>query len=311
MDNPDVDRSDGSKTFAQGTAFAEGAYIPIGEARIGIVDWGFLHSDATYDVVHVWNGCFFRLEDHLDRFLSGVERLRMTLPYDRPELRTILSRCVSLTGLRNAYVEVICTRGVPASGSRDPRTCVNRFYAFAIPFVWIADPAAQERGLSAAISSVQRISPFSVDPTIKNYHWLDLTRGLFEAYDQGCETAVLIDSAGNIAEGPGFNVFVVTGGRLLTPGGGVLKGITRRTVLEIARRLGLPVEVATLSANELRSADEAFLTSTAGGVIPITRVNRCDIAHGTPGPITRRLRELYWLAHSDPQFSTAVDYGGR
>ncbi len=128
-----VDRA----AFTHGAAFVDGRFVPVAEARVPILDWGFLRSDATYDVAHVWRGSFFRLEDHLDRFERGMEKLRMSPPYGRAEIREILIECVRLSGLRDAYAEVICTRGVPPPGSRDPRECGNRFYAFVVPFVWM------------------------------------------------------------------------------------------------------------------------------------------------------------------------------
>jgi branched-chain amino acid aminotransferase len=198
--------------YAEGAAFVEGRFVPVAEARVPILDWGFLRSDATYDVAHVWRGSFFRLEDHLDRFERGVERLHMSPPYSRAEIRDILIGCVRLGGLRDAYAEIICTRGVPPPGSRDPRDCENNFFAFAVPFVWIADPEKQERGLHATISRVQRIQPGAVDPTVKNYHWLDLELGLYEAYERGGETVILVDPEDNVVEGPGFNVFTVRDG---------------------------------------------------------------------------------------------------
>src|SRR5918999_1224534 len=210
------------RSYTDGAAFVDGRFLPVGEARVPILDWGFLRSDATYDVAHVWRGSFFRLEDHLDRFERGVERLRMSPPYSRAEIRDVLIGCVRLGGLREAYAEIICTRGVPPPGSRDPRECENNFFAFAVPFVWIADPQKQERGLRAVIGGVQRIGPGSVDPTVKNYHWLDL------------------------------------------------EGITRRTVIELAAEFGIPLEQRAVPAGEVRGAEEVFVTSTAGGIMPVT-----------------------------------------
>jgi branched-subunit amino acid aminotransferase/4-amino-4-deoxychorismate lyase len=122
--------------YRSGAAFVDGRFVPVAEARVPILDWGFLRSDATYDVAHVWRGSFFRLEDYLDRFERGMERLHMSLPHDRAEIRDVLMECVRLSGLREAYAEMICTRGVPPPGSRDPRECENNFFAFAVPFVW-------------------------------------------------------------------------------------------------------------------------------------------------------------------------------
>ena len=119
--------------YAQGAAYVEGSIVPIGEARIPITDWGFTRSDVTYDVVHVWQGRFFRLEDHLQRFERSCAALRLDPQLSRAQMRTILLDCVRRCALRDAYVEMICTRGQAPPGSRDPRLCENRFYAFAIP----------------------------------------------------------------------------------------------------------------------------------------------------------------------------------
>jgi branched-chain amino acid aminotransferase len=295
-------------SYADGAAFVDGQFVPVAEARVPILDWGFLRSDATYDVAHVWRGSFFRLEDHLDRFERSMEHLRLTPPYDRSEIRDILVECVRLSGLRNAYAEIICTRGIPRPGSRDPRDCDNRFYAFVVPFIWIADPDKQEQGLHAEIGSKQRIAPESVDPTVKNYHWLDLETGLLEAYDRGGETVILVDAEDNVVEGPGFNVFAVKNDTISTPDRGVLEGITRKTIIELAAEHGIQLEARPVPADELRRADEVFLSSTAGGVIPVTTVDGGAVGNGEPGAVTRRLRDGYWDLHDDPRFSLPVRY---
>ncbi len=295
--------------YADGCAWIEGEYLPIAEARVPITDTGFSRSDVTYDVVAVWKGRFFRLDAHLARFARSVAGLRMELPVSDAELREILFECVRRTGIRDAYVDMIATRGAPAAGSRDPRTFRNRFYAYAIPYVWIQQPEAQEKGCHVVIAErTIRIPPESVDPTIKNFHWGDLVRGTFEAFDRGGQLAVLPDAQGNVTEGPGFNVFAVREGLLWTPERGVLEGITRRTVLELADEAGIPTRVGPLAADALRDADEAFLTSTAGGVMPVTRVDDAPLGSRVPGPITTRLRERYWEAHDEPRWSQAVDY---
>jgi branched-chain amino acid aminotransferase len=292
--------------YADGAAFVDGRFVPVAEARVPILDWGFLRSDATYDVAHVWRGSFFRLEDHLDRFGRSMEGLRLSLPLTRDDIRDVLVECVRLSGLRDAYAEIICTRGIPKPGSRDPRDCENRFYAFVVPFVWIADPDKQERGLHAIIADRQRIAPSSVDPTVKNYHWLDLEVGLLEAYERGGETVILTDADDNVVEGPGFNVFAVHDGSISTPDSGVLQGITRRTVIELSNEHGIPIEERPVPAASLRRADEAFLSSTAGGIIPVTKVDGEVVGEGEPGPVTLRLRDAYWKLHDDPRYSLPV-----
>ncbi|MCC0012058.1 MAG: aminotransferase class IV [Rhodobiaceae bacterium] len=293
--------------FPPGAAFIDGGFAKIEDAKISVLDWGFLRSDATYDVVHVWKGRFFRLDAHLDRFLSSAEKLRMKLPYDRAQIAEILAELVERTGFEDAYVEMIVTRGVSPTFSRDPRDAINRFIAFAIPFGWILRPEEREEGLALAVSEIPRIPPESVDPTVKNYHWLDLVMGMFDAYEQGARTCILTDGQGNITEGPGFNVFVVKDGKVATPMRGVLHGITRQASILLLQELQVPVSARPVSLHELREADEVFATSTAGGVMPVTKIGAHIVAGGKPGPITGRLIEAYWAAHTrDDGWSVAV-----
>ena len=126
------------RNYPPGVAYMDGQYLPIHEAKLSVLDYGFLHSDATYDVAHVWGGAFFKLGDHLDRFSRGMDALHMSIPYNKAQIMEILHNCVALSKLKNAYVEFICTRGTSPNFSRDPRDSENRFIAFAIPFGSVA-----------------------------------------------------------------------------------------------------------------------------------------------------------------------------
>lgn len=294
--------------YSAGCACIEGRYVPIGEAHIPLLDTGFTRSDSTYDVVSVWNGRFFRLDDHLDRFEQSVRLGNFSPPLDRAGVRAALFECVRRAGLREAYVEMIVTRGVPPAGVRDPRQFENRFYAFAIPYVWILRPEHFETGVSMVIArNTRRIAPSSVDPRMKNFHWGDLTRGLFEAYERGASNTILLNDAGEVTEGPGFNLFALCDGELWTPASGVLEGITRRTVIELAERTNLPCQVRMFEAQRLQTAEELFITSTAGGIMPVTRLEGRPVGDGRPGPLTRQINERYWQAHDDPAWSCAVE----
>ncbi|MDC1341570.1 aminotransferase class IV [Oceanospirillaceae bacterium] len=297
----------------QSLAYVDGELVAISEAKISILDWGFLHSDATYDVSHVWQGRFFCLDEHIDRYYAGMEKLRLSIPYTKAQLAKLLLNMVAQSGLRHAYVEMITTRGQPSPGSRDPRTCTNQFFAFVVPFVWIIP---SEEGLHIAISKQQRIPSASVDPTIKNYHWLDLVMGQFDAYDRGAQSAALVDENGNIKEGPGFNIFIIKGNQLFTTNTGVLQGITRKIVMQLAQKLALEaphalntkVVLGEISADAFRHADEAFATSTAGGIMAITQVDDSVIGTGRIGPLTTQLKEAYWAMHTQSKYSLEVPY---
>lgn len=296
------------KTYPAGVAFMDGQYLPMSEAKISVLDYGLLHSDATYDVVHVWEGAFFRLEDHLDRFFAGLEKLHMSIEYNKAQVTEILLNCVALSGLRRSYVEFICTRGMSPTFSRDPRDAHNQFIAFAIPFGSIANSQQMESGLSVAISKLVRIPPKSVDPTVKNYHWLDMVQGLYDAYDRGADTAILVDTRGNVAEGPGFNIFSVKNRRVSTPGRGVLLGITRQTVFDICAGLHMDCLVEDISQSQLLNADEIFVTSTAGGIMPVTKVDGQSIGTGRPCEVTRQISQAYWDMHGEEQNRLVVKY---
>jgi branched-chain amino acid aminotransferase len=171
-------------------------------------------------------------------FTRNVARLRVRLPVDRAGLTAVLEDLLRRSGLVDAYVNMTLTRGVASGGRHDPRLFENRLYAYAVQFVWIVPLEDQEVGISLVVSSVERIPSASVDPKVKNFHWGDLLRGQFEAFDRGARAAVLVDRNGNLTEGPGFNIFAVVDGTLFTPDARVLDGITRRTVLELAEREG-------------------------------------------------------------------------
>ena len=294
--------------FPPAAAYVGGEFVPISEARLSVFDWGFLRSDATYDVVHVWKGRFFRLDAHLDRFFRNLDRMQLTLPIDRDRLARVLAECVRKAGLEDSYVEMICTRGFSPTFSRDPRDAINQLIAFAVPFGWIANAEQREKGLRIRIAqSVTRIPAGSVDPTVKNYHWLDLVMGMYEAYEHGAENVVLCDDAGNVTEGPGFNLFALVDGRLKTPSAGVLEGITRNTVLQLRDEIGLPADLVTLPADQFKAAEEVFITSTAGGVMPVSMIDDSPVGTGEVGQVTQRLVDLYWAKHEDPAWSVSVD----
>lgn len=294
-------------SFKDGAAYIKGRYVPMEEAVLPVTDWGFTRSDVVYDVVHVTNGRFFRLQDHLDRFERAMERRRLRPPEDRAAIETVLHRCVALSGLRDAYVNMSCSRGRPrVQGSRRPADCDNHLIAYAVPWIDVIPKDVQARGAHLWIASLPRVPDASVDPTVKNYQWSDLTTGLLEAHDQGFDTTILCDAEGYLTEGPGFNVFIVREGRVLTPDRGSLHGITRQTALEICAELGLEASVTAIPRAWLEDADEVFTTTTAGGVMPVSRVAGRILGNDRPGPISSRIRETYWRWHEEGRYATPV-----
>jgi branched-chain amino acid aminotransferase len=212
--------------WSKGAGYVDGRFCPIAEAKIPITDWGYPRSDVTYGVVGVYYGAFFRLDDHIRRFRASMDKLRLKPKESDEDIARILTALVRKSGLRETYVAMDCLRGKPGPGVPYHPAFGRAYLAcFAIPWVWLFTEEQQTRGVHAMIASTPRIPAESIDPTVKNFHWGDLTKASFEAFDAGFETAVLLDRDGYLTEGPGYNVFVVIDGVVVSPPRGVLEGI--------------------------------------------------------------------------------------
>ncbi len=306
---PETSSTQTPTPWAAGAAYIDGRFMPIAEAAIPITDWGYRRSDVTYDVVGVRDGAFFRLDDHIRRFRASMETFRLKPPEDDAAIERVLHRCVALAGLRDAYVAMDCLRGrPPADQPYHPAHARNYLAAFALPWISLVRPDVMERGAHLVVAETQRIPARSVDPRAKNFHWADLTRGQFEAHDRGADFCVLLDEDGHVTEGPGFNLFVVADGRLATPDAGVLEGLTRQSVIELAREMDLAVAVRPVTVAELRDADEILLVTTAGGIMPASRIDGRIMGNDRPGPVFRRLHDTFWDKRAAGWHATPVDY---
>jgi len=297
--------------MGEGLAYLDGSYCALTDAKVSVFDPGFTHSDVVYDVTSTWKGQFFRLDDHIVRFMRSCKGIELTCPYNAQEIKTILATCVQRGGVEEAsFVSIALTRGryidKAAAQARDIFRMAPGFIAYAIPYLWIAGPQVQERGLYLIVSKTPRIPSACVDMHFKNYHWGDLTRGKFEARAAGADGAVHCAIEGYLTEGAGFNLFFVRGGILFTPARNVLEGVTRQSVLDLAAELGIATELGDFPADDLRRADEAFITSTAGGVMPVSRVDGVALGNGRPGPLALKLRSEYWRRRDEGWLSTPV-----
>jgi branched-chain amino acid aminotransferase len=278
-----------------GVVFIDGEFVAPEEARMSIFDYGFTWGDCVYDVTSVWRGWFFKLDEHLTRFERSCAGFRLSNPYSRDEVKAILAECVDRAGLEDAYVKVEVTRGTTPDHSRDLRLARNRFTAYAIPYVWIWGEERCRNGASLHLCRrLERISSRAVDQRFKNYNRADLVQGRLDAYDAGCDDAVMVGPDGALSEGFGWNILLVRGGTVATPSWNVLEGCTREAVAEICRDEGIPFEVRRVEPEELETADEVFATTTAGGVMPVVAIDSRPVGDGSPGPITRLLQEEYW-----------------
>jgi branched-chain amino acid aminotransferase len=300
--------------YEAGAAYVNGAYCPLGEASVPILDMGFLQADATYEKATVARGRFFRLDDHYDRFERSCAKFRLRNPLTREGMTETFSELLRLTGLTEAGVFWVVTRGMAreASDRNNPDVFENRFYAFASEYTSIATPEQRRTGLDVIVSERYiRTPPKAVDPTAKNFNWQDMKLSLFEAREREADWSVLTDADGFLTEAAGANVFVVEDGELYTPDSGCLEGITRLAAIDLAELIGVPTHLEKVHADRLRTAEDAFLTSTAGGIMPINSVDGALLGGNEgPGKLAHRLDELYWEKLFGGWKSTPVDYEG-
>ena len=289
-----------------GVVFIEGEYVTPEEARMSIFDMGFVWGDTVYDVTSTCNNWFFMLDEHLDRFERSCEGFRLENPYSREEMRRICAECVDQAGVENAYVKVQVTRGVLRDQGRDPRQGDCQFVAYATPYVWIWGEEKCRNGVNLYPSGVERVSSKAIDQRFKNYNRADLVQARFDAYDHGCDDAVLCGPDGYLTEGPGYNIFVVKRGTVATPDYNVLEGITRRAVRELCETEGVAFELRKVHPDELDEADEVFAGTTAGGVMPVTQIDSKPIGNAHKGLITSRIQDLYWNKRAEGWHGTRV-----
>ncbi|KUL87776.1 hypothetical protein ZTR_03268 [Talaromyces verruculosus] len=296
--------------FARGVAWIEGDLVPIDEARIPLLDQGFMHSDLTYDVPSIWESRFFRLDDHLTRLQTNCKKMRLRLPLCKEEVKKILIDMVTKSGIRDAFVQLIVTRGLKSvRGAVPGEVFNNNLYMFVQPFVWVMMPEMQLTGGKAVVArTVKRTPSDCFDSTIKNLQWGDLTRGMFEAADRGAMYPFLTDGDGNLTEGSGFNIVLVKDGVLYTPDRGVLPGITRKSVVDVAKSLNLGVRIEDVPTEMAYNCDEIFMCTTAGGIMPIRELDGKPVKVGRLGPITKQIWDGYWALHYDPTYSFEIDY---
>ncbi len=275
----------------------DGRVRPPEDAKISIFDRGFLYGDSVYETIGTVHGKLFALPDHLDRLGRSAARLGLRLPA-RDEIERAVAETVAAAGNVESRVRVIVTRGGASKLDLDPASADDpQLVVIAQP---LGGPTAEmyEKGVAVEIVSVTRNSPSAMDPAIKSGNYLNNVLALGEARKRrpGVHEAILCNAAGSVAEGATSNVFLVAGGEVRTPAlaVGILEGVTRGKVLGLCRSAEIPaIESAHMRPDDLRSADEVFLTSAARGVLPVNSVDGKPVGAGVPGPVTRNLMALY------------------
>jgi branched-chain amino acid aminotransferase len=264
------------------------------DAKISVFDRGFLYGDSVYETIGTAYGRLFAARDHLVRLERSAERIGLRAP-PRAAIERAIAETVAAAGNAESRVRVMLTRGSGKLDLDPASSDDTQLLVFVFP-LGPPTPEMYAKGVAVAIVSIARNNPRAIDPAVKSGNYLNNVLALGEARRRsGAYEAILCAEDGSIAEGSTSNVFVVRAGRIWTPPAavGILDGITRAKVLELCRDNGLPLDERRFSPDELRGADEAFITSATRGVLPVTTVDEKPVGAGTPGPVTRRLMDLY------------------
>ncbi len=270
-----------------------GELLDPGEAKISVLDHGFLFGDSVYDVIGTVNGRLFTAEEHLERLRNSAAAIRLDIPLTNEEFIHEMNRTLAAAGNAESYIRIVITRG---EGVIDlhPRTCKKpNWMMFVMPLhdwpaEWYTD------GIKVALVSIHRNPSTALSPKIKSGNYLNNVIARMQAADEDAVEGIMLNPEGWVTEGTTSNIWMVKDGKAKTPAlrCGLLPGVTRALVLELASTNGIPVEECEISREELLDAEEAFITSTTKGVVPIRLIGDTAVGNGKPGPITKRLGQL-------------------
>jgi branched-chain amino acid aminotransferase len=270
-------------------ASVNGKVTPAAEARVSVLDNGFTFGDSVYETLRTYGGRPFALDRHLRRLRHSGERLGIAVPPD-VTLAAWLDALLAAAANPESYIRFIVTRGLGDISYRFERVQGPTVVMAVKPYEPM--PAQHvEEGVPVIVSTVRRNAPEALDPGIKSCNLLNNILAVREAQAQGAVEPIMLNQHGHVAEGASSNLFIVKGGTLRTPplSAGILPGVTREILLELAPKLGIPVEETTIEVEALRGADEAFLTSTLKEAAPIRTIDGRPVGSGRPGPVTLRL----------------------
>ncbi|MEN1678736.1 MAG: branched-chain-amino-acid transaminase [Planctomycetota bacterium] len=278
----------------QRTVYLNGEFVPTGEAKVSVFDHGLLYGDGVFEGLRIYAGKVFRLEEHLRRLWDSAKAIRLTVPMTREAMADAVNETVRRNGLTEGYVRLVITRGEGTLGL-GPDGCNEPQVIIIAATIALYPAEYYERGLEIITSSVIRNHPAALSPRIKSLNYLNNIMAKMEGMQAGCVEAMMLNHKGEVAECTGDNLFIVRDGVLKTPplDAGILDGITRAVVIELATAAGIETHEVALTKHDVYVADECFLTGSAAEVVPVVKVDSREIGDGKPGKITRQLERAF------------------
>ncbi|MEO8295299.1 MAG: branched-chain-amino-acid transaminase [Gemmatimonadota bacterium] len=272
----------------------DGQWYDRSSGKISVFDHGLLYGDGVFEGTRAYNGKIFKLRDHIARLFDSAKSIWLTPPVSQEELASATEEAVRRSGLKDAYLRHLLTRGVGDLGL-DPQKCPRASAIVIVDQIKLWSPERYEQGLKAITAATPIPHKESLSPRVKSLNYLAHILAKIEGINAGADEVLMMDSAGSVVEASGMNVFVVKNGQIFTPPpyAGILKGITRDTVIELARAAGYPVQETMLNRYDIYTADEVFLSGTAAEIVAIRELDARTIGSGRQGPITRDLAQRF------------------
>jgi branched-chain amino acid aminotransferase len=274
--------------------YINGKYFDKADAKISVYDHGVLYGDGVFEGIRVYNGKVFRLKEHVDRLFESARHIKLEIPLTPKQMVEAIQSTVEINNKKDGYIRPLVTRGAGGLGL-DPRKTSDPQVVIIVDDIVMYPPELYENGLELATVATIRNHPAALNPRIKSLNYLNNILAKVEGQQAGCLEALMLNHKGEVAECSGDNIFIVKQGVLKTPptDAGILDGITRNAVIELARKAKITVQEIALTRHDIYVADECFLTGTAAEVIPVVKCDARLIGPGKPGPITRQLREAF------------------
>ncbi len=274
--------------------YINGKLFDKADAKISVYDHCLLYGDGVFEGIRIYDGKIFRLREHVERLFESARHIKLEIPLTREQLMEAISSTVKANNKVNGYIRPLVTRGAGYLGL-DPRKTSDPQVIIIVDDISLYPAEVYESGMKLATVSTIRNHPNALNPRIKSCNYLNNILAKIEAVQAGCLEALMLNHKGEIAECSGDNIFLVKHGILRTPGidAGILEGVTRNAVIELAKAAQIPVQELALTRHDVYAADECFLTGTAAEVIPVVECDGRPIGSGKPGPVTRQLRERF------------------
>jgi len=274
--------------------FLNGELVDKQEAKISVFDHGYLYGDGIFEGIRAYNGRVFRFEKHLTRLYESAKAIMLEIPMSKEEMKETVLKTIRANELQDAYIRLVVSRGVGDLGL-DPNKCNEATVVIIASDITLYPDEFYEEGLEVITVPTRRNISEGVNPRVKSLNYLNNIMAKIEANQAGVLEAIMLNNEGYVAECTGDNIFIIKDDKLITPPtyAGILKGVKREVVMEVAPKFGLEVKEELFTRHDLFTADECFLSGTAAEVIPVVKIDGRKVGAGEPGEYTWKLIEEF------------------